>query len=110
ARFQAGTMPIDLGILPGGTNSSAQGINNLGQIVGYSYTTRLGDAHAFLWSDATGMLDLNDLLPSDSGWTLQGATAIDDHGDITGYGTNPQGNLSGFILVPEGGSIRAPSA
>jgi probable HAF family extracellular repeat protein len=109
ARFQSGTTPIDLGTLPGGTSSSAQGINNLGQIVGYSFTTQIDGAHAFLWTDATGMLDLNDLIQSNSGWTLRGATAIDDQGDITGYGVNPQGIDAGFILVPEGGLIRVPS-
>jgi probable HAF family extracellular repeat protein len=110
ARFQLGTTPLDLGTLSGGTFSSAEGINNLGQIVGYSYTTQFGGTHAFLWTDATGMLDLNDLLPANSGWILGDATAIDDHGDITGWGVNPQGNTSGFILVPEERSIRALSA
>ena len=49
-----------IGSFAGGSSvSSAQGINNLGQIVGYSNTAN-GD-HAFLWSPTTGMQDLGEL-------------------------------------------------
>lgn len=49
----------DLGILPGGTESSAHAINNAGMIVGESYTgTGFNDIHAFVYTDADGMVDI----------------------------------------------------
>jgi probable HAF family extracellular repeat protein len=83
--------------LPGGSDSHAQGINNLGQIVGVSTVSTL---RAFLWTETSGMIDLNDAVPSNSGWVLQDATAITDNGYIAGYGINPQGRQHGFILLP----------
>ena len=50
---------IDLGTL-GGLLSVAYGINNSGQIVGYSPTAQ-GQLHAFLDSDGS-MTDLNSLV------------------------------------------------
>ena len=37
------------------------GINNAGQIAGYSYTTGNAATHAFLWTPGSGMLDLGTL-------------------------------------------------
>jgi len=70
----------DLGVLSGSTLSAANGINNLGQVVGES-------GHAFVWSQATGMQDLNSLIDPNSGWTLMWAFAINDNGQITGSGS-----------------------
>ena len=47
-RWEAGVM-IDMGTLPGGTESVARGINDLGQVVGRSRTAS-GDFHAVLWT------------------------------------------------------------
>jgi len=41
---------------------------------------------AFLYTDAAGMRDLNDLIPAGSGWFLQRATGINDRGQIVGFG------------------------
>jgi probable HAF family extracellular repeat protein len=77
---------IDLGDLPGGADQSeATGINGLGHVVGYSAST--GDFHAFLWTAADQMLDLNALLNSSgAGWTLRTANGINTLGQITGSG------------------------
>ncbi len=83
----------DLGTLPGSSISAANGINNLGQVVGES-----GDA--FIWSQATGMQDLNSLIPADSGWTLTWAFAINDKGQITGQG-EVNGETHAYLLSPE---------
>ncbi len=72
----------DLGTL-GGSVSSAYGVNDQGSVVGYSLTDGNRAAHGFL--DANGiMFDLNDLLPIASGWTITGAYAINNAGDILG--------------------------
>src|SRR5205807_1340 len=68
-----------LGTLPGYESSRAFGINAAGQVVG-SVSTLFNDnltsdpityRHAFLWDRATGMTDLNTLLPANSGWVLE---------------------------------------
>jgi probable HAF family extracellular repeat protein len=83
----------DLGTLPGSSISAANGINNRGQVVGES-------GHAFVWSQATGMQDLNSLIPQDSGWTLTWAFAINDNGQITGQG-EINGQTHAYLLTPQ---------
>ena len=74
----------DLGTL-GGTNSEATGLNAVfSQVVGTSDITG-GGTHAFLYEHGT-MTDLNSRLPAGSGWVLEAATAIDDSGEIVGWG------------------------
>jgi probable HAF family extracellular repeat protein len=87
----------DLGTL-GGKNSYATAINGPGQVIGASYTASDTNPHAFLW-DSSGMSDLNRLLPDGSGWELLEATAINDNGQIVGYGTH-NGQPHAFRLSP----------
>jgi probable HAF family extracellular repeat protein len=81
--WQRGTMS-DLGTL-GGTNSSAQGVNRVSQVVGWSQTAGDAATHAFLWQHGR-LADLNNLVAADSGWLLVVATAINDAGQIVGWG------------------------
>ena len=74
----------DLGTF-GGVTSSANGINNNGQIVG-SYGFSSGIVHAFMYESGS-MVDLNSLLPANSGWVLTDALRINDAGQIIGLGT-----------------------
>ena len=59
---------VDLGSIPPKTNFSvAQGINSLGDIVGYSdYNTRTQYAHAVLWSHSDGKFGDLGTLPGGS--------------------------------------------
>lgn len=99
--YANGTM-TDLGTL-GGTESWGYGINSSGQVVGYSKNVpSVTDffRRAFLYTPATGMLDLNNLITPGSGWTLQEAHAINDAGQITGLGVSPSGAQHAFLLTP----------
>ena len=88
----------DLGTL-GGPGSFACGINDSGQVAGYSFTSSGYISHAFLYSNGT-MADLGTLGGSASGWTLEYANAINDSGQIVGDGTNASGNTDAFLLTP----------
>jgi len=88
----------DLGLLVGGNYSMAFAVNDSSVVVGYGNV--LGNApHAFVWTSAGGMQDLNDLIPKDSGWVLINANAINSLGQITGYGTK-NGYNRAFLLTP----------
>ena len=93
-----GTMH-DLGTL-GGFPGEGLGINASGQITGYSYTIGWEGQHAFLYSGGS-MVDLNTLVGPASPWTLTAGQAINDLGQITGYG-KIGGETHAFVLSPEG--------
>jgi probable HAF family extracellular repeat protein len=87
----------DLGTLAGGFGT-AFGVNDLNQVVGYS-TTASNDPHAFIWSAKSGIQDLNDLIPANSGWVLVWASAINKAGQITGWGI-VHGENHAYLLTP----------
>ncbi len=91
----------DLGTLsaPYNYRSEALGINNSGQVVGWSSSGANTGEQAFLYSGGT-MNNLNNFIPSASGWTLEQATGINDNGQICGYGINPSGQTDSFLLTP----------
>lgn len=86
--------------------STGLGINNLGQVVGFSGTNNnffAADGNglrAFLYSDKT-LYDLNNLIApsSESGFTLTAASAINNNGQIVGRGA-VNGELHAFLLTP----------
>ena len=88
----------DLGLLKGGTYSVAFGVNDSGVVVGYGNIAN-NAPHALMWTAAKGMQDLNFLIPQNSGWTLINANAINNVGQITGYGSR-QGHNHAFVLTP----------
>ena len=82
----------DLGTF--GLDPVGEAINNHGVIVGQSSTG------AWIWSNGT-FQNLNDLIPSGSGFTLTDATAINDNGQIVATGTsNSTGQTHAFLLTP----------
>ena len=95
-----GTRMRDLGTL-GGMNSYGYGINNNGSVVGSSQLAD-GDSAAFLYEN-NAMFNLCVLTNClDKGWdTLTTATAINDRGDITGYG-DINGETHAFLVLADG--------
>jgi probable HAF family extracellular repeat protein len=80
--------------------SAAAGINDAGVVVGYSMTDYNGDPHAFVWTSAAGMQDLNSMISPAAGWTLQYAQAVSSNGYIAGYGVNSAGATDAYLLTP----------
>jgi probable HAF family extracellular repeat protein len=70
-----------LGTLPGGTNSGAEGINDLGQVVGYSNSAETED-RAFVWDNTGGMQSLGTLYSTD---TQSFAVDINNSGTVVGF-------------------------
>lgn len=101
----------DLGTLPGDRMSMAYANNIFGQVVGTSgnstmqpqYRDAMGAevvGRPFIWTQKTGMQDLNTLIPSGSGWILKTANAINVWGQIVGSGIY-NGRTHGFLLTPK---------
>jgi|GEM_PF-2762559 len=103
--YQNGVMS-ELGTL-GGSWCEAKGINNSGEIVGWSKNS-LGSDRAFLYKNGI-ITDLNSLIDSSSGWLLSRADDINNRGEIVGYGSH-NGFGHGFILIPNSLSVSKPLA
>jgi probable HAF family extracellular repeat protein len=86
----------DLGTL-GGDNSYPNAMNRHGHVVGDSEDD-LGFVRPFLYRDGQ-MVDLNTLLPENSGWVLDTAYYLNDAGQIVGYGTH-NGEFAWYIFTP----------
>jgi probable HAF family extracellular repeat protein len=81
---------MDLGTLPGDSCANAYFVNARGQVVGTSENRDLCSVptgeHAFLWEDGGPMIDLNTVIPAGSSLQLTFAVAINDRGEIAGFG------------------------
>jgi probable HAF family extracellular repeat protein len=105
-QWKEGVM-TNLGTLPGDACSFSNVVNSRGQVVGGSglYIVNFWPActdlveHAVLW-DHGRMIDLNAFTPDSSDLTLTEAAFINDSGEITGFGTLPNGDQHVFLLVP----------
>ena len=92
--------------LPSGfTDGTPLGVSNDGStIVGFMMPPLSIHNKAFIWTQANGVQDLQQVLTADglgselAGWTLTQATAITPDGNtIVGNGTDPQGQQEGWI-------------
>lgn len=91
----------DLGTFPNGGISYALGINSRGDVVGAAYldATGAGNYRAFVYTNLTGMRNLNNLIDCSLGWRLREATGINDNGQIVGWG-ELNGQIRAFRLTP----------
>jgi probable HAF family extracellular repeat protein len=82
---------------PAGSNSAALGLNDNGNVIGYSFQ---GDTYqAFLYFQNDGSLvDLGSL-----GGKANAACAINDADQVTGYSQDANGNLLAFAYTKDGG-------
>jgi probable HAF family extracellular repeat protein len=102
---------IDLGAFPEDTSSNAYYVNSRRQVVGTSEDRAhmligVGE-HAFLWEGRGPMVDLNSLVPADTSLELTYAVAINDRGEIAGFGVPPgvlpeEYEIKGhaYVLIP----------
>ena len=75
---------------------NASGINTKGQVVGVAGST--SSRTPVIWDNGAMSL-LQDLIPAGTGWTLKYAYAINDNGQIVGYGII-NGQTHAFIMTP----------
>jgi probable HAF family extracellular repeat protein len=100
----------DLSTLLGDISSVATKANLLGQVIGSSGNTITSQndqpgqirviGRPFIWSQRSGMRDLNALIPANSGWVLDSAVDINLWGQIVGSGTRNR-QPHGFLLTPK---------
>lgn len=89
----------DLGTLPGLDDSVAYDVNGAGEAVGTAAPAPdAPGARALLWRNGR-VVDLNRLLPANSGWTLEEARAINGRGQIAGTGHFHESPRA-FLLTP----------
>ena len=87
-----------LGTLPGDAASLGYGMNDSGEVVGWSSPALSYSVRAIVYRNQR-MYDLNSLIPANSGWNLQWATSINNQGQIVGNGIF-RGQQQGFLLTP----------
>jgi uncharacterized membrane protein len=83
-----------LGILPGGYYSIASGINDFGQVAGWSTTSRSGGADVFLWTPSSPNGTIGSMIDLGGGF----AAAINAKGQVTGIAVATNGNA--FLWTP----------
>jgi uncharacterized membrane protein len=100
AVFKKGIATVILG-LP----SSAVGINSAASVVGSYQPDGYNRQHLFRWSANSGAFDL-----TPDGYVSAAAAAINDRGDILGFGETVGGKSRYFLLTPDPNGELTPKA
>jgi probable HAF family extracellular repeat protein len=99
ARWKDGRM-TNLGSLNNDICSFANSSNSRGQIVGNSIADCDNASRAFLSENGGPMVDLNSLIPPNSGFLLKESNYINEAGEIAGLGVLANGDEHAFLLIP----------
>jgi probable HAF family extracellular repeat protein len=100
AKWPAGGGIVDLDPQGRYADSIAMGINGAGEVVGSVTIDAKGHQKAVRF-DGQRAVQLEGEVRHLDGWTLERATAVNDHGHIVGLGRAPDGRPHGFLLQPE---------
>ncbi|MEX2154381.1 MAG: hypothetical protein WD825_13660 [Gemmatimonadaceae bacterium] len=87
----------DLGVLPGMDWSVARDISGQGHVVGVSGVNGSAVGHAFIWTEADGMRELNGFAASDRAESA--AFGVNFYGRVVGYSWN--GTVFRPVIFPE---------
>jgi uncharacterized membrane protein len=85
--------------------SSAVGINSAASVVGSYQPAGHNRRHLFTWSANSGAFDL-----TPDGYRSAEAAAINDRGDILGFGETLSGKSQYFLLTPDPNGVLTPKA
>ena len=93
-------LPLNMSVTSNYYYTQPNSLNDLDQIVGeQGRSTSNVVTNAFLYSEGN-LIDLQTLLPADSGWHLESAAAINNNGLIVGVGQH-NGKRRAFLLTPQ---------
>ena len=90
----------DLGRLQTPDCAVGTSINSSGQVLGYSGTGQGCVGSAWVWEDGGPIVDLNTLVPPNSGIQLYETGQINDRGEIAVNGSDASGNNHDILLIP----------
>jgi probable HAF family extracellular repeat protein len=76
-----------------------ESINNSGQVVGELHTAFGAPVETFLYDETNGFRNLHGLLPGEIPWTSLTPNAINEFGQIVGYG-NAERATRAFLMTP----------
>ncbi|MBS0379667.1 MAG: hypothetical protein JSS29_14380 [Proteobacteria bacterium] len=85
--------------------SYAVGINGATEVVGFYQPAGHAHRRLFMWSDDCGALDL-----TPAGYRRAEAAAINNRGDVLGFGETLAGRSEYFLLTPAEDGVLAPAA
>jgi probable HAF family extracellular repeat protein len=110
-RWTSASVMVGLGLPPGFQDSFAFDVSADGSVVvGSAYDSASHTYSAVFWDAANGMRPLDEVLVELgvdlTGWRLSQAEAVSSDGlTLVGFGTNPSGQLEGWIAtIPEPGT------
>jgi uncharacterized membrane protein len=88
-----------------GLPSSAVGINSSGQVIGSFQPAGNDRRHVFVWSADSGAFDV-----TPDGYRSAEAAAINNRGEVLGYGETIGGKSQYFLLTPAPSGVLTPKA
>jgi hypothetical protein len=88
-----------------------QAINSYGQVAGFKVGT---PNHAAVWDAVNGIRDLTVMYPAGggivpTGFVMNSITAIDDSGDVAGFGTDGSGHTNQAFVIMHAIATPEPS-